>query len=233
MSSPEGVSIRDREGVGAAILDRYRRRLQKHGWRPCRCGEALASRASARRRIREGCARKGQRTERTPVALPLFANRKRRAIACVDESAKNLDRNFAAGVAMAAKIFRWLVFTILFSLIPILVSYVAAAATTTATGWPDVGSVLEHGELYLLASSFSAAGLGEVIVLKNKWQLLTLILAGTSFLELVLAMLMFAFVNNHAGQHINNLPLDISYFVFAFSCIASTCCIALAEVKDE
>jgi hypothetical protein len=60
---------------------------------------------------------------------------------------------------MAAKLIRWLVFTIFFSLLPILASYLESAATTAA-GWPEMSSVLAHGELYLLASSFSAAGLG-------------------------------------------------------------------------
>ena len=133
---------------------------------------------------------------------------------------------------MAARIYRWLIFAILFSLLPLLASYLEVAAKSNE-GWPDLGLVLEHGELYLLAASFSAVGLGEVIGVNANWQVAKIVIGGVSLLQLAISMFMFAFVNSQTGQHINKIPLDFSYFVFAFSCVASTCCIALSEIRDE
>ena len=130
---------------------------------------------------------------------------------------------------MAAKIFRWAIFTVLFSLLPIVASYVIAVAKKDGTFVP-LGSVIEHGELYLLSSSFAAVGLGEVIGVNESWKISKIIVAGFSLLNVGLSSILFATASNMAGNA-NAVLEAFSYPIFFFSFIVGTACIALSEAK--
>jgi hypothetical protein len=131
---------------------------------------------------------------------------------------------------MAVKFTRWIIFTIFFSLVPVLASYILAIAK--AGELIPLTSVLEHGELYLLSFTFSAVGLGEIVVGNVKWQIPKLITSGVSVFNLGLSTLLFAYANGETGVTSENLA-RFSYPIFILSCIVATTCIFLSEIKDD
>lgn len=133
---------------------------------------------------------------------------------------------------MGAKLTRWAIFTILFSLVPIVASYLAAIAKSPAA-LPPLSVALEHGELYLLSSSFAAVGLGEVIIGSRKWEIPRLIMSGFSAIEIGLSALLFSFANNSASSAGTGAYWAfVSYPIFISSCIIATTCVALSELQD-
>lgn len=133
--------------------------------------------------------------------------------------------------AVLVKLIRWVIFTVLFSLLPIFISYIVATVRD-ADNPSLLASVVSHGELYLLASSFSAVGLGEIIGVNQKWQISKIIVSGLSLLSLVLSIGLYVYLNYNQDQKAILTLTSMSYWTFSFSCVVSSACIALSEIKD-
>jgi hypothetical protein len=131
---------------------------------------------------------------------------------------------------MGAKIARWLLFSVIFSLVPILASYLLAVANTSA-GFPPLATVAKHGELFLLSSALAAIGLGEVIGVNQKGQIYKIITGGFSCINIGLSTFLFVFTNNAADLAASYFS-SVSYWMFLFSCVVATSCVALSEIRD-
>jgi len=131
---------------------------------------------------------------------------------------------------MAAKISRWLFFSVMFSLIPLLASYLTASSDKK--DWPQLSSALGSGELFLLSTTFAAVGLGELLGGNQRYPVAKIIVGGFSFLKLCMSTFLYAAANHSAAGTAETFYLNTSYWIFIFSCVVSTSCIALSEIKD-
>ena len=144
---------------------------------------------------------------------------------------------------MAAKLARWLIFTVVFSLIPLVVDFVSEIARTN--GALEAANFGRHGELYLLASAMCAVGLGEIIGVSQNWSLPKIMAGGGAAVIIALATALYTISASDAAQALvrgasehgaaNNVfaknLLGYSGLTWIFACIVSTSCIALSEVK--
>jgi hypothetical protein len=59
------------------------------------------------------------------------------------------------------KVSQWILYTVLFSLVPIVFDYMIEFAKGGGS-WPDVAQVVRHGELCLVATAMSCVAIGEM-----------------------------------------------------------------------
>ncbi|TCR80784.1 hypothetical protein EV561_11361 [Rhizobium sp. BK376] len=96
---------------------------------------------------------------------------------------------------MSTKVVRWLFFTVLLSVVPIVGSYVSG----TANNKPDLSlwSVLDQGDLYLLCTAFCCAGLGELIGLGvKKGELAKIIVGRTATFHILACIFLYVLIRN-------------------------------------
>lgn len=144
---------------------------------------------------------------------------------------------------MAAKLARWLLFSVLFSLIPLVIDFVSELARTNGSlAWDSFG---RHGELYLLASAMCAVGLGEILGSREKAIIPKISAGGAAALIIALATALYTIsasdaalaLAHQAGTQVSanetfaKNVLNYSGLMFLFACVVSTSCIALSEVK--
>jgi hypothetical protein len=130
---------------------------------------------------------------------------------------------------MGAKVARWLVFSVLFSLVPICASYALAIASST-TVVPPLSSVVKHGDFYLLSSVLSAVGLGEVIGANQKFQVYKIITGGVSCLIIGFSTFLFVYASTSELELVELKLAYASYWMFVFACIVATSCVVLSEI---
>lgn len=132
---------------------------------------------------------------------------------------------------MAAKVLRWLFFTVFLSLIPIGVSYLIGAANTVSP--LTLNDALEHGDLYLLGVAFCATGLGELIGLgKRRFKGVQIFVAGVAMFHLVACLILYVFVRNPPANTNMEYFIYLSKVLFLSGVAISTTCIAISEVED-
>ncbi|MGO8089060.1 hypothetical protein AB9E29_18200 [Rhizobium leguminosarum] len=132
---------------------------------------------------------------------------------------------------MGARILRWLFFTILLSLIPILASYIQLSANKAAL--ISLTSVLRQGDLFLLCSGFCASALGELIGLERKrWPGAKIMVGGAATLVMLLCVFLYAAIRNSSVTESIEFLANISISIFIFGAIISVACVALSEMKD-
>ena len=131
---------------------------------------------------------------------------------------------------MLHKIIRWVLFSVIFSLAPLLASWLWAAANSKTFVSPM--TVVSQGDLYLLASGFGAVGIGELIGINQKWISAKLVIGGFSALNIVLSVFLYAALRNSTPDTNAEFLTLTSFWLFAISCIVSTSCMALSEMKD-
>lgn len=132
---------------------------------------------------------------------------------------------------MATKLLRWLFFTVLLSLIPIVASYVIGAANKKAS--ISLVSVLDQGDLYLLCSVFCAAGLGELIGLgRKRFEIVKIFVGGVAILHVVMCIFLYVAIRNPSASTDIDYLVFLSMVLFSTGILASTACVALSEVQD-
>jgi hypothetical protein len=133
---------------------------------------------------------------------------------------------------MWEKLAKWLIFSVLLSLVPLLANYGLYRITENAI---DLELLLSHGELFLIAAALTGTALGEIIASRKKrqhgnWRLCS---AGGSLLIVILASMLFAFVS---GTQLANRSLDTcfveaaSLVVYVCACVTGTFSIVLSEI---
>ena len=127
---------------------------------------------------------------------------------------------------------RWVVFSVLFSLLPLLANYSAHRIARHAI---DLKSLLLHGELLLIAVGLTGAAIGEILGsdMGDRLGQLKLCSAGGNFLIVVMASMLFAFV---CSTHLTGGSMDASFvcsasvLVYCVAFVTSGCSIMLSEV---
>jgi magnesium-transporting ATPase (P-type) len=135
---------------------------------------------------------------------------------------------------MWKKLIRWVIFSVLFSLVPLFANYSVYRITDRTI---NLELLLSHGELLLIAVGLTGAAIGEVLgsnmgARYGHWKLCS---AGGNFLIVVLASMLFAFVcganlTSTSGNMDMSFVRGASLAVYFFGFITSGCSIMLSEV---
>lgn len=128
-------------------------------------------------------------------------------------------------------IFTWFLFSVLFSLTPIVFNAVILSLKGTNLALP---SLLSNGELLLVSTAISADATGRLIGGGKHERLLKQFAAGGSLLVLLLSSLLFAAISSSsAGTFAEDKIANISVFVFLVTLIASGSCVVLSELEPR
>lgn len=131
---------------------------------------------------------------------------------------------------MLIKLVKWLLFSVLVALAPIVGGWLIQA---TRANTPPVFDLISHGELLLIAVALSSAAGGELIGTGESMKLYKMFAAGISALIVIVAALYFSNVSASiaAGEALNVLFLErASIVIYISAIISSASCIALSEV---
>lgn len=132
---------------------------------------------------------------------------------------------------MGTKILRWLFFTVLLSLVPILASYILGHSSNNNA--VSLLFVLNQGDLYLLCSAFCAAGIGELVGLgKKRFEKVKIFVGGVAIIHVVFCIFLYVSIRNPSKSTDIDYLVSLSMILFATGVIASTACVALSEVGD-
>ena len=121
-------------------------------------------------------------------------------------------------------------FSVLISLAPLLASWIWAAASSSES--VGVYSVIRQGDLCLLAASFCAVGIGELIGVKRSSQTLMIFVGGTSALTIMLSVFLYALLRNATSLPNEGYVVGTSVVLFVIGVAASTVSIAISEITD-
>ena len=125
---------------------------------------------------------------------------------------------------MAVKLLRWLIFSVILALVPLGVSWLIQLTHGVS---PSLYSLLQHGELLLIAAALSAAATGELIgsgdnLLKGK-----LVAGGVSLLIVVFSAIYFASISASvvAQSTLDNSVIGASsLIIYISSLVSGGCC---------
>jgi hypothetical protein len=133
---------------------------------------------------------------------------------------------------MAEKLVRWLVFSVIFALLPLAFNYLRISIRGTA---PTLALLLSRGELLLVCAAIAATAIGELIGSGGERKIAKYVAGGGCVFVLFLASALFAEISTaiYSGAPVNSeFVSNSSIFVFGFTLISSTSCIVLVESKE-
>ena len=131
---------------------------------------------------------------------------------------------------MAARLAKWIIFSILLALLPLAFGGYQTAARGKAV---TLASITAGGELVLVAAAICAASLGEVFLRKTDRRIWRLVIGGATLLVIMSASLLFADI---AASKAAGIPLDqsfvsrVSIWVFVAGLLSSLSSEVFAEV---
>jgi hypothetical protein len=129
---------------------------------------------------------------------------------------------------MWSKLTRWLIFTVVLSLLPLMLDFVLKAADGSS---PSINEVISRGELCLVCTALAGVGLGELLGLSDEAALTKIVLGGACFLSAVISIALYIAMKATTGNT-GSLYLDnLSWYVFAETVITSTVSVVVSEVR--
>lgn len=132
---------------------------------------------------------------------------------------------------VTAKIARWLLFGIVFPVVPLAANYLWLGLREEA---PDFSAVLRNGELLLVTSIMCATALGEIIGTQEKYPIAKIVAGGLTAAIMMLAIMLFVNISEVRLNHGKISDVSImsrSLIAFCFGIITCTSCVALSEAK--
>jgi hypothetical protein len=120
---------------------------------------------------------------------------------------------------------RWFIFGVLSSLFPLCLGYVGLRLDG---GTPTLISVLGQGELLLICTVITAAGVGELLTADRKYPVRKLIVGGACVIIGLFAASCFAMVKSRAHPDLGTIQ-TISLWLFAGTLLAGGSCVSLAH----
>lgn len=127
------------------------------------------------------------------------------------------------------KLVRWLVFGVVFALLPLFFNYLKAYGRGATISPADLSA---HGELLLISAAIAAAAVGELLASGRRYQIAKIIAGGGSVLLLAVASLWFADISTLAPATplVNYARVsNASFVVFGLTVVSSACCVVLSE----
>jgi hypothetical protein len=125
--------------------------------------------------------------------------------------------------------FRWLVFSVLFGLIPFASAFFHLLITGQPAPLPGtLPGLVAHGELFIISAALAADALGDLIASGKEWAIFKVFAGGGCVLALGLASLMFADVSFNASSK-PDVVYNASLWIFFTTLVSSGACKVLAE----
>lgn len=130
---------------------------------------------------------------------------------------------------MAVKLLKWLIFTVIFSLVPLLFEWIFRLTRTEDT---TLLGLMSHGELVLILVPICAASAAELFGSTRAMLWAKVVVGGFSLVLLMLCSAYFAYISagSAAGQALDAKVIgNVSLIVFGCSLFSNGSCIWLAE----
>ncbi|OCC02398.1 hypothetical protein BA190_24040 [Labrys sp. WJW] len=128
-----------------------------------------------------------------------------------------------------AKVLRWLIFSIIFSLLPLGLDYLMALSRSKSPSGSIWADVIGRGELCLIAVTLSAVGAGEMYGTQLKGERLSVILGGASLINTMLGVALYVMMKSAADTP--SAYILFSIIIFFSTLVVATSCIAASETK--
>ena len=130
---------------------------------------------------------------------------------------------------MSEKLVRWLMFSVVLALIPIAFETLSLLTRGKSA---TVGQMLEHGELYLVATGLCATATGELFGSGERLPRKKIICGGATIIVLLFAALCFADVSAAqigGGAVEVDVVRNLSLLLLGCAVLSSAACVKLAE----
>ena len=133
---------------------------------------------------------------------------------------------------MSEKIIRWMIFSVLFALLPICFHMLKIVSFGSEL---SIESVFGSGELLLIGAAISAAAVGELVVGNAYRRKAKLTVSGACIFLLALNSLWYADVSSAANSQSTydlNVVASGSVIMFSITLLVSALCVALSEATE-
>lgn len=131
---------------------------------------------------------------------------------------------------LGAKLARWVFFTLLISIAPLVLDYIMVSMRSQAA--VNYSEVLSKGQLFLLSSAFLCVSLGELAGTSKKFQIAKIVVSGLCALLIIFSIGLYAIANNQPSDAVFSLS-KLSIVFYIASIVVSTSGLALAEARDD
>ncbi len=126
------------------------------------------------------------------------------------------------------KLARWLGFTVLIALAPLLAAFLGLRAYSRPS---DLKSIAGRGELLLVAAAIGAAAMGELVPFKTRQRTVPKILVtGLTLVLVLISSMYFALITLGTSATDPTVVSSDSLLLFIFTILLSGCCVALSEL---
>jgi hypothetical protein len=131
-------------------------------------------------------------------------------------------------VTIRHKLARWVGFTVLISLSPLLAAYLGLKAYSRYHG---IISLSEHGELLLIACVIGSSAVGELVPPKTKRRTgAKILVAGITLCLVLISSIYFGLISLGTGTIDAGMVSSHSLILLVFTVIISGFCVALSEI---
>ena len=131
---------------------------------------------------------------------------------------------------LAARMSRWVMFTVILSVAPLMIDYLAAVGRAHGH-FPDIDEIYSRGELCLTTTALAGVAAGEIFGLSERAKTAKIILGGLCLISSIGAIALYVMMKSNAD------PLAIPTYAYASSwlflgaLVVSTCAVAVAELQ--
>lgn len=127
-----------------------------------------------------------------------------------------------------SKLARWLIFTVIFALVPL---GVATLALLTYSKPFSLSAIAEHGELLLIATVIGGSAVGELIAPRtHRWPVRKIVCGGATLVLVITSGMWFAIIVSSAGTRNSDVVSFGSLAILIFTILSSAGCVALSEL---
>ena len=127
---------------------------------------------------------------------------------------------------MAEKVTGWIFFTVLMSLIPIMIGYVFAFVIGGAR-WQSIN----RGDLLLITTTLCAAAMGDLIGSSPTYRSLKIAMGGLTLWVLIMSSSSYAVLLVKPTSSKSERALWLSVSLFGAGLLCSTLCVCFAQLK--
>lgn len=131
---------------------------------------------------------------------------------------------------MSYRVLRWLVYSVLFSIVPLGLDFLMALARSQEAAAPTLTDIIGRGELCLIAVTLSAVGAGEISGKKSGGEKTSILLTGASFLTAIFNVGFYVIMKS--APHPAGIFIWGSVVLFISTVVVATSCISVSEKAD-
>lgn len=131
---------------------------------------------------------------------------------------------------LAARMARWMIFTVVLSIIPLVIDYLASSAHAHGE-LPSLGGVYSKGELCLTTTALAGVAAGEIFGLSERAKTPKIILGGLCLIFSISSIAIYGMIKSNSDPLALPIFAQVSVYLFGAGIFISTCTIAVAEIQ--